>query len=181
MRMFVRLVVSAAVLAGLGVVAHADTVTIQSSGAARVTISPSSDVVTLYSGAVATDVPGTVAFELGIAQDFDSPIKDQVIPFSITDAITISGVTQNVVLQGEDEVTTGPDTISFLEGPVYQFGDVRFHIDGETLPALREVDNSEYFTLDGSVSQTPEPSALLLMGTGIAGSAGMLRRRFLRA
>jgi hypothetical protein len=39
---------------------------------------------------------------------------------------------------------------------------------------------SESFTLNGSVGTTPEPSSIMLFGSGILGLAGVLRRRLMR-
>jgi hypothetical protein len=46
--------------------------------------------------------------------------------------------------------------------------------------SLSDTTDDLAFTLDGSVG-TPEPSSLMLVGTGALAAAGMLRRRFVRS
>jgi len=54
-------------------------------------------------------------------------------------------------------------------------------VNPETGKILYITPNSEAGVLDGGTSVTPEPASLTLMGTGLAGLAGLIRRKFAKS
>lgn len=77
----------------------------------------------------------------------------------------------NVGVMGSNPITI---TASGVGHGTILYGEI---VNPETGKVLYITPNSEAGVLDGGSSVTPEPASLTLMGTGLAGLAGLIRRK----
>ena len=146
----------------------ADPISITTSQVSQFGLSPSADSLAFDGGSTVFDPSsGTpFAFQTGTFSVGNSGWLVQDIPFSFQEQITIGGVTNLVTISGDDDVTANWDTLQIYgTGPI-DFGAYTFSLQSFTIADNVAGDNDP-ITLDATV--TPEPGALLLVGTGLAG------------
>lgn len=172
----VRLLLAAMVVFASTVAAHADTVS--ANAVSTFTLIPASDTLTINAASSTVSVPGTFT-QTGVFYVGNSPIPNQTVSFNFTDVVTVDGITKNLVFTGDDIVTTGPDTLVINALAPTIFGDVSLSFASFSIEGSGEVGQSLPVTLTGSLAATPEPSSFILLGTGLFGAAGFIRRKLI--
>lgn len=168
--------VSVAMLFTLSSVCLATPITISSSGLASTVLGPSSDTLSLNAGSGTYDSDaGPFIFQTGDFVIGNSAIPDQIIDFSFHEMITINGITQDILFSGQDSVTQTADILTVFGGQAVVFGDQTFTLTPFTLSGDNIGDYS--IGLEASVTPTPEPGTIVLLGTGLIGAALVQARR----
>ncbi len=148
----------------------ADPIDVTASGVSQFTLAPSADALA-FNGQTTTIDPSSGAsfvFQTGSFSVGDSGWLIQDVPFSFQEQITIGDVTNLVTISGDDDITWSADTLQIDgTGPI-AFGNYTFALQPFTI-SDGGVGDVDPVTLDATV--TPEPGALLLVGTGLAGWA----------
>jgi hypothetical protein len=155
---------------------HADTVS--ASALSPVSLTPSADSVSLDASSASFTGNGSFT-QTGTFFVGDSGSLVGTYLTSLTDSITINGITQGVTLNVTDVVNQDVDYFTLVQAAPASFGDLSFSFDNYTSPSL-PANSSSPITLTGTITPTaatPEPSSLLLVGSGIFGVAATVRRR----
>ncbi len=156
--------------------AAADTINLSSSPVSSIALSPSSDTLSLNSGSVTADSSaGAFTLQTGDFVIGDSEIPDQTIAFSFQDTLTLNGITEILTFNGQDVVTQSADTLTIFGGAPVAFGDELLSVQDFSLAETNMGDFQ--INTEASVTSTPEPGSLLLLGTGIVGGALVLARK----
>jgi hypothetical protein len=140
-------------------------------------LNPSSDTLSFDASTEDVSAPGAFV-QSGMFYVGNSNISDQTVPFTFTDAVTVNGITQNLVFTGQDTVTAGPDVLTLdALGPVY-FGDTELDFSSLTATGNGTVGESLPVNLDATVTDpTPEASTLALVGIALVGLFVITRPR----
>ena len=170
------LCIAFAALLGLTSSALATPITITSTALPSMALNPSSDAISLDASSVVTADPGTIFFQTGTISIGDSAIVDQVIPFFLSDTITLNGMTKTINIYGQDDVTSSADLISIFAGTPVDFGSYLFSLNGSSYSGTA-IGQILPLQLSADVAPTPEPSTLVLLGTGLVGGIAALTTR----
>lgn len=141
-----------------------------------ITLGASTDTVALDASASTIPGNGNYIVQTGNFYVGYSPIPDQIIAFSFLDTVTLNGITQDIAVFGQDDVTAATDSVTIFAGAPVSFGDVTFQLD-QTVSGNGGVGQNVPFSLSADISQTPEPSTLVLLGTGGLALLRSARRR----
>ncbi len=171
--MRLRVVVPVVALLSASLVARADTV--MASAISTFTLTPSAD--TLSFGAISTtvSVPGSF-IQPGVFTGGNSGSLIQIVPVAFSDTVTVDGITKVLHFTGTDNVASTVNVLNInAPGPV-AFNNLALTFTPATA-SVTFIGEGATVNLNGRLVVTPEPSGFVLLGSGLLGIAGLLRRR----
>lgn len=128
----------------------------------------------------------TVINPLTFIQDFTGIGSEGTFPISFSQLLTVNGQTQTLNMIGSLTIGTFHDSISILSNAPILFQFDTFSVSASVLPvSIFGNENGAYHDFlcarfevkPNSDTTVPEPTTMLLLGTGLAGIAAKLRKR----
>jgi hypothetical protein len=178
-------VVMAGMLGATGRV-EAGLITVSADGVGPVTIIPSSDTITLNaSGPTTYNVTNSLLINVQGGTLFigNSQIPNQVVPFSLTENITINGQTKSLTLTGTDNVTSSQDIVTINAGPTLFFSGASVTFKTQQVSVSGTLVGQQVpFTLQANITAAPEPGTIAMAASALpVGLVVWMRRRRVRA
>ncbi len=169
--------VAAAALLSASLAAHADS--FSATAVPLFTIPGTADTLSFGATSSSFTSPGSVTQAGSVGSSITA--FQGLVNFSFNDTFTVDGVTKMLTIQGTDNVQSTSDIISILASGPVSFGSQTFSLlsSSATVSGFSPTSalNLNATIAPATIAPTPEPSSLALLGTGILGVAGVIRKR----
>lgn len=178
MRFFHFAAAAGVCLCALPLAARADQVTITGTNTItfNVAASPTPSFYTPDGGFTLDNIAVT---ENGVTSNEEVLFFEDGIAIGSTASVSFDWIFMNINLTGAIASDLSDVPGSFFSAPLYSGGESTPTLLPGTYDLSDNLGNGDLsLTIAADVAATPEPSSLLLLGTGVLGAAGILKRRF---